>query len=255
MNTSSEPKETPVYIENAPEIETNEFIKVVTSRRSVRIYEDSPIPQQIVRDCLENALLAPNSSNLQPWEFYWVKSSAKKSELIKICLSQSAARTAAELFVIVAHPKRWKKHAREMKQIYASYETPTGRKLVTYYQIIVPLLYGLGFLGLLGPVKKLYAFFLGLKKPMIRESTSKEDIKLWAVKSTALAAENLMLSFRAYGFDTCPMEGFDSKRIKKLLDLPKDSIVLMVISAGKRAEGGINTPRIRFDSSRFIQEV
>ena len=34
---------------------------------------------------------------------------------------------------------------------------------------------------------------------------------VWAHKSTALACENLMLSLRAYGYDSCPMEGMDSK--------------------------------------------
>jgi len=64
-----------------------------------------------------------------------------------------------------------------------------------------------------------------------------------------------MLSLRAYGYDSCPMEGYDSKIIKKLLDLPGDALVVMVIAAGKRAKGGIYGKQIRFDSHRFIKEV
>ena len=42
-------------------------------------------------------------------------------------------------------------------------------------------------------------------------------MKVWSQKTTALACQNFMLSMRAYGFDTCPMEGFDSSRLKKIL--------------------------------------
>ena len=81
------------------------------------------------------------------------------------------------------------------------------------------------------------------------------DLKIWAVKTTALACENLMLALRAAGYDSCPMEGFDERRIRKLLDLPKDAVVVMVIGAGKRAPGGVYGPRIRFERERFIHAV
>ena len=64
-----------------------------------------------------------------------------------------------------------------------------------------------------------------------------------------------MLAFRAHGFDSCPMEGFDSTRVKKLLDLPKEDVITMVISAGKRAPNGVYGPRIRFDRKLFVQKI
>ena len=75
------------------------------------------------------------------------------------------------------------------------------------------------------------------------------------MKTAALGAQNLMLSLRAYGYDSCPMEGYDSKRIKKILRLPSDAVVVMVVAAGKRGKGGIYGERIRFDSVRFIKKV
>jgi nitroreductase len=36
-----------------------------------------------------------------------------------------------------------------------------------------------------------------------------------AKKSAALAAQNFMISMAAVNYDTCPMEGFDSLRVKK----------------------------------------
>jgi nitroreductase len=80
-------------------------------------------------------------------------------------------------------------------------------------------------------------------------------MKIWAHKSTALACQNLMLSLRAYGYDSCPMEGMDSKQIKKLLNLPRRAQITMVISAGKRAENGVYGKQIRFDSDDFIKII
>ena len=76
-----------------------------------------------------------------------------------------------------------------------------------------------------------------------------------AHKSTALACENLMLSLRAFGYDSCPMEGIDSRRIKTLLGLKKPAEISMVISAGKRAENGVYGKQFRFNNKYFIHEV
>ena len=58
----------------------------------------------------------------------------------------------------------------------------------------------------------------------------------------------------AINYDTCPMEGYDSARVKKILKLPKDAVVTMIISAGKRASNGVYGPRIRMDKDLFLFE-
>jgi len=242
------------YHEKAPKIDAKEFQKVIDSRRSVRIYEKEPLPEKIIRQCLHNALLAPNSSNLQPWEIYHIVDPAIRQLMNKACLDQIAARTAATLFVAVARTNTWQQHAQEMVRLFESAGN-VPKAAIWYYKRLVPFVYNQGFLGTWGLVKRLLFFIRGLKTPVIREPVSKCHIKIWAVKSTALACENLMLSLRAYGYDSCPMEGYDSKMIKKILNLPKDAIVVMVISAGKRAVGGVYGPRIRFDESRFLKKV
>ena len=80
------------YYEPAPDaIDVAEFRKVVASRRSVRKFTDKPIPAEVLDDCLDMAMLAPNSSNLQQWEFYVVKSPDKRAKLVEACLNQNAA--------------------------------------------------------------------------------------------------------------------------------------------------------------------
>lgn len=78
-------------------------------------------------------------------------------------------------------------------------------------------------------------------------------MRVWSVKTTALACENFMLGMTAQGYDTCPMEGFDEVRVQKLLNLPSDAEVVMVIGCGKRAENGVYGPQVRFDKNLFLR--
>ena len=242
-------------IGSLPFIDVEEFLKVINTRRAVRVFDGSAIPEEIVLKCMDNAFLAPNSSNLQPWEFYWVKNDNKREQLVKACFSQSPAKTASELFVITARTSRCLKQSKELAEIYITEGSELSRKNAAYYQKLVPLIYGQGLFGIFGLYKRIYSLIVGAIKPVMREPFSPGEMKLWAVKSTALAAENFLLSFRAFGFDSCPLEGYDSKRIKRLLNLPGDGVVVMVVCAGKRAQNGLNGERIRLDSSRFIKKI
>jgi nitroreductase len=246
-------KESNTYIEEAVDLNKEEFIKVVESRRSVRIYDDSQVKEEDMLKCLELSLLSANSSNLQPWEFYWVKDVDKKQQLIDYCLGQPAAATAPELVVCVARPDNWKLNTQLMLDMFKEKELP--KAVSTYYKKIVPLAYNQGFLGLFGLIKKISTFFIGLKRSIPREPTSFNDMKIWAHKSTALACQTLMLSLRAFGYDSCPMEGIDSRKIKKLLKLPKKAQICMVISAGKRAKNGVYGKRFRLEKERFIKII
>ena len=243
------------HVETAEEINRDEFIKAVKSRRSVRIFNDEPVLEEDMRKCLELALLAPNSSNLQPWEFYWVRDQNKKERLVEYCLGQPAAATAQELVVCVARYDFWKVNAERMLQLFREKGDKIPKSAKIYYKKIVPLAYSQGPLGSFGILKKLIVFFRGMSVPTPREPGSRNDMKIWAQKSTALACQNLMLSLRAFGYDSCPMEGMDSKRIKQLLELPRKAQICMVISVGKRAENGVYGEQVRFDSNLFIKVV
>jgi len=71
------------------------------------------------------------------------------------------------------------------------------------------------------------------------------DLRVITHKSVALAAENFMLSMAEYGYDTCPMEGSDTNRVKKILKLPRKAEITMIIGCGIRAENGIYSERFR----------
>ena len=244
------------YTEASDYFNPEAFAELVANRRSCRLYTDEKIPEEVMNKCLDLALLAPNSSNLQPWEFYWVRSEDKRKLLTSYCLDQNTVKTAAEMIVIVARRDTWKRNAQLMLDAFAAQDAKVPESALMYYQKIVPLAYNQGFLGWFGLVKRIALNTIAIRKPMVRQPKSIADMRVWAAKSTALAAENLMLAFRAHGYDTCPIEGLDQRRVRKLLKLPYGKAeVCMAISVGKRGENGIYGPRIRFDRELFVKEV
>lgn len=240
------------YHEPAATTDAEAFAEVVRSRRSVRVFTDTPIPPEVLDECLDLAMLAPNSSGLQPWEFYVVRSEPTRSKLVKICMGQLAARTAAELIVCVARTDRISEHAAQMLQEWPTPETPGPAR--QYYRFI-PYLYGPGPLGVAAPIKRAVAAVAGLVRPVPRGPYTASELRLWAAKSTALACENLVLALRAHGFDSCMMEGFDEARLRRLLDLDDAALPIMVVGAGERAPDGVFWPQVRFDRSQFVHEV
>ena len=242
------------YYEAAPkDIDVENFRKVVESRRSVRKFTDKAIPADVLDACLDLALLAPNSSNLQPWTFYVVQNPAKKKQLVKACMSQWSARTASELIVCVARLDRIDEMAKRNIQEFPFPEVPP---LVKKYYKFIPYNYKTGYFNALGNFKKV-AFKVArtLDKQMPVTAFNPADSILWATKTTALACENLVLALRAYGFDSCMMEGFDEPLVRKTLNLGDQEYPIMVIGAGERAEDGVFFPQYRFDRSLFIQKV
>lgn len=60
------------------------------------------------------------------------------------------------------------------------------------------------------------------------------------------------LTKKAEGYDTCPMEGMDSLRVKKLLNLPKGAEISMIIGCGKGLPEGIYGKRFRVPNDEVI---
>ena len=74
-------------------------------------------------------------------------------------------------------------------------------------------------------------------------------------KTCALAAQTFMLAMANENYDTCPMEGFDSKRVKCILKLPYGAEINMVISCGIRTEQGVWGNRMRIPFDEVYQKI
>jgi nitroreductase len=236
--------------------------EAIAYRRSTRVYKDELIDTKKVKQCLVNASLAPTSSNLQLWEFYHVTDKNKLEQLAEACFNQSAAKTAQQLVVIVARKDLWRKRAKaNIEFLDKAYNKPDlserdlkRKKMATnYYKKLIPTIYT-DFLGILGYIKYFVFQIVGLFKPIYRQ-TRISDMRIVAHKSAGLAAQNFMTSMAAIGYDTCPMEGSDTLRVKRILNLPRGAEINMVIGCGIRDDKGIYGPRFRIPFEEVYFEV
>ena len=215
---------------------------VLNFRRSVRVYDnEKSIEVDKVKHCLELATLAPNSSNMQLWEFHHIIDPALISDVTKACLNQSATATASQVVVFVTRRDLFRKRAKailafEYDNIKRYSPEDRQEKRIKdrelYYGKVMPFLYG-RFFGLLGLFRILFVSIIGLFRPIFRQ-VSENDIRVVVHKSCALAAQTFMIAMANEGYDTCPLEGFDSKLLKRQLNLPRGAEINMVISCGIR---------------------
>ncbi|WP_435978811.1 nitroreductase family protein [Psychrobacter sp. DM4] len=230
------------------------FRNVVESRRSVRRFTDTPISDEVMADCLHLAMLAPNSSNLQPWEFYVIDSEKKRKKAIKNCMGQNAAKTSARLIAVVARTDIWQDHSKQILNEYP--DKPVPKKVKDYYTKVVALDFLRGPANVISAAKwSATQIVRQVKGPIKSPYYTFDDVKNWATNNTALGAQNLMLALRAHGFDSCAMGGFDEPAMKRLLGLTDDHHVVMMIGAGERADNGIYSAQFRFDDAQFVHYV
>jgi nitroreductase len=168
-------------------------------------------------------------------------------------MGQKAATTARELVVVVTRRDLWKSRAQANYQyIKRTYEGKNDKKLklaLSYYGILIPKLFS-SYPGW-SLLKKIIAWWVGRKRPMVRE-VGETEVRISVHKSASLAAMTFMLGMKAVGYDTCPMEGFDSKRVKKLLNLPPAAEIAMIIGCGKGLPEGIYGERFRLPYQELV---
>ena len=216
--------------------------EILEFRRSVRVYDEAQkIDTEVVKKCLALSTLAPSSSNMQLYEFYHITNPETLKKLSVACLDQTAASTAQELVVFVVRQDLYKKRSQEVlsferENIRRNSPAERQEKRIKdremYYGKIIPFLYA-RFFGILGFFRKMIAVPVSFFRPMVLQ-VSENDARIVAHKSCGLAAQTFMIAMANEEYDTCPMEGFDSKRVKNILNLPSSAEINMIISCGKR---------------------
>lgn len=226
--------------------------EIINYRRSVRNYKVLSIDTEKVKHCIELATLAPNSSNMQLWEFYHIETPETLKKLSIACLNQESATTAQQMVVFVTRQDLYHKRAKKMLELETqniSKNSPIEKqpkrinRWKLYYEKVMPFLY-LRFFGIFGMIRKLLVNIVGLFRPIIYQ-VSENDMRVVVHKTCALAAQTFMLAMDNEMYDTCPMEGFDSRKVKRLLKLPYGAEINMVISCGIRDDKGVWGDRTR----------
>lgn len=174
-------------------------IEAITTRRSVKHYDpDHRISEEEIQQFLSLAMLSPTAFNIQNWRFVVVKDPELRKKIRAVSWDQSQVTDASLLIVLCADVKAWDKNPER------------------YWS---------------GAPKEVRDFLV----PAIRQYYEGRD---WvqrdeALRSCGIAAQTLMLTARAMGYDSCPMDGFDYDEVGKLINLPPGHMVAMFVAIGK----------------------
>ncbi len=236
------------------------FDEIVNNRRSTRKFDtEAPFDTEAVSRSIDRAILSPNSSNMQLWEFYRVRDKEKIAHLAKLCFGQGAASTASELLIIVTRLDKWKSrqqlnYAQIQKQFEGKPIGKTEKRALDYYGKLMPLFYSHDRLNFINTFKKIFTWFRSLTQ-LTYWQVSYYDLRTIVHKSAALAAQTFMLSMTAEGYSTCPMEGFDSKKVKSYLNLPAGAEINMIIGMGLGLKEGVYGERFRIPRNQVVFEL
>ena len=224
-----------------------DILDAIFYRRAVKVFEPVEISQGLREEILNAARHAPSSFNVQPYRFYWVGSATKKAAVAKLCLGQKPAETASALVVAVADigslsrttqaQAEWMRASNFSEEKVRDYERTAK---------IGRILFMPGPFGIFAVLKRAVFGLLNLWKTIGMPPLSRQEIFKWATKSTSLACQNLMIAAEARGMNTCPMEGFDGRRLSQYLGLSRrHHEIVMVIAIGKKSRSYIEQPQWR----------
>ena len=174
----------------------------IMARRAVKNYQsDFVMPQADEQKLFDLARNAPTSFNIQNWRFVNVKDKALREDIRKAAWGQAQITEASMLLVLCADVKAWDKNPERYWD--------NAPKAVA--DVLVPMI---------------QPFYQG------REQVQRDE----AMRSVGIAAQTLMLAAKEIGYDSCPMIGFDADAVAKLINLPADHVVGMIITIGKAAK-------------------
>ena len=130
------------------------------------------VPDEVIKRSLERAILSPNSSNMQLWSFFWIRSEEEKKRFQPLCLDQYAAKSAKHLVVFVTRRDLWKDRAKwnadQIKKQVVGEPDKYQKRMIQYYEKLLPIAFGYDFLGIYSFLRKSISFFMSITKPFVR---------------------------------------------------------------------------------------
>ncbi len=189
---------------------------IIRERHSVRKYDASiKIPREEIEEILSEAILAPSSSNLQPWRFIVIDDQEVKKDLRQIANNQEQVETSSAIIAVLGDKEMY----HNIEKVYRSNYEAGFMNLETVEQIIQNS-------------KNYYT------------QASEEIRKNIASFDTGLVSMQLMLIAKAKGYDTVTMGGFDKEKFMKKFNITDRYMPIVLIAIGKAAAPAYQTTRI-----------
>lgn len=224
-----------------------DILDAIFQRRAVKLFDPIEISRGAREQILDAARHAPSSFNSQPYRLYWVGTAENKEAVAKLCLGQAPAVTASALVVAVADIGSMPATTQaQLEWMRKSNFAPAKIRDYERTAKIGHLLFMPGPFGMFAALKRALFWLLNLWKTLGMPPLSRQEQLKWATKGTSLACQNLMLAAEVLGFNTCPMEGFDGRRLSQYLGLSaRYHEIVMVIAIGKKSHAYIEPPQWR----------
>ena len=173
-------------------------IEAIYSRRAVKHYDpDHVMPEDDLRKLLEAAVQSPTSFNIQHWRFVVVRDKELRRQIRAAGNDQAQITDASVLIVMTADVLAWKK---DPQRYWRDAPAEVAKMLVDW----------------MGP------FHEG------RDWLQRDE----AMRSIGMASQTIMLAAKAFGYDSCPMIGFDFEKVSELIRLPADHVIGNMIALG-----------------------
>ncbi|MDD2760438.1 MAG: nitroreductase family protein [Methylomonas sp.] len=174
----------------------------IESRRSVKRFDpDYRLADKEIESLLSLAMLSPTAFNIQHWRFVLVQDRALRQQIREAAWDQAQVTDASLLIVLCADLNAWQKQPERYWQ-----NAPQAAR-----EFLLPAI---------------HAYYDG--KPQVQRDE--------AMRSCGMAAQTLMLSAKAMGYDSCPMDGFDYEKVGQLIRLPDDHVISLFVAIGKALE-------------------
>ena len=202
-------------------IVSNDFSDIVYNRRSIRKFDTSvKIPREEMLEILDKTVTAPSSVNMQPWRFVVVDSEEGKDKLKTFVSYNSVQNETSSAMVLIFADLKSQERAEE---IYG--------KAVTQGKMPEEV-----------KEKQLSSIV-----PMYENAPFEVMNEIVHIDSS-LAAMQLMLVARSYGYDTNAIGGYKKDGLAKAFGLDEDRHVpILIIALGKADEEGFES--VRLDAS------
>lgn len=220
------------------------FQDINRRRRATRDFSGASVSEDDIRSLLSEAGLAPSSGNLQPFQMHWIRNTELKVSIASACNGQRAATSAATLVVVTASPCMALITARQQMAVVEA-SSFFSEKSKAYYRKQMRMfsrIAGVGSWAIWTPLVTLAAL---LKPCLSLLPLGTVGSRNWAARNAIFAAQTLMLAASAKGIDSCPMEGFSAAKIAGILNLPRGTVIPVVVALGYRAADARVEPQWR----------
>lgn len=206
-------------------IDLNELGELIKTRRSIRKFQDKPVPEGLLIKALELASWAPNGGNFQPWRFLIVSNKElihKMADAVKAKTELMTSWPEAKQFGEMM--ERWRKTSDFFRSAPVCIAVLMGKYSSPADQVLRAR---------------------GESDPMAREIRGYRQIGNSSLQSVAGAITYLLLVLHYFGLGATWMAGPQQakKEIEELLKIPGEWDFVNLIPVGYPAESPDLRPR------------